>query len=129
MVLELQKYECYNEEYLIYDCNKNHYEFGAREARVMCSQGIGLIAKKVIVGPIIRNNEISLRLYNPDGSDAEPQVEDIMVFAKYLEDAGYPTTLRSDSGRRSNEAVHKVCKMAFFENFIAKYDLKESNAG
>lgn len=42
MELELQKYECGSEDYLIYDCNRNRYEFGAREARVMCSLNIGI---------------------------------------------------------------------------------------
>ena len=52
MELELQKYECGSEDYLIYDCNRNRYEFGAREARVMCSLNIGISVRRVLVGPI-----------------------------------------------------------------------------
>ena len=126
--LELQKYECHNDEYLIYDCNRNHYEFGAREARVMCSLSVGLCARKVLVGPIMnseRKGDMSMQIYNPDGTLAQPQTEDVKVFSKYLEDAGYDRTLRSDTGICSaQEEIHKVCKMAFFENFIEKYNLK-----
>ena len=50
MELELQKYECGSEDYLIYDCNRNRYEFGAREARVMCSLNIGISVRRVLVG-------------------------------------------------------------------------------
>lgn len=125
MGLELQKYECHNKEYMIYDCNVNHYAFGGREARVMCSQSIGLTTMKVIVGPIIQNGDMTVVLYNPDGTIAEPQVDDIKVFSKYLEEAGYERTPRSDSGRSADDEVHKICKMAFFENFIEKYHIKK----
>lgn len=127
MELELQKYEYHNQEYLVYDCNRNHYKFGAREARVMCSQSVGLTIQKIIVGPIIQENaEMSLLLYNPDGTRAEPQAEDILVFSKYLEEAGYERTPRSSSGQISPEDVRRVCKMAFFEKFVEKYNLKEA---
>lgn len=126
MGFELQKYECRNHEYLIYDCNKNNYEFGAREARVMCSQSIGLITEKILVGPVIRKNDMTLYIYNPDGSLSQPQTDDIRVFAKYLEDAGYDRVLRSGSGMScDSEEIRKICKMAFFENFIEKYNLKK----
>ncbi len=125
MGLELQKYEYLDNEYLIYDCNKYPYAFGTREARVMCSQSVGLITKKILVGPIIKGDEMTLELYNPDGTQAKPQVEDMKVFAKYLSDAGYQTTPRSSSGIRSDEDVHKVCRMSFCEGFIKKYNIQE----
>lgn len=128
MEFELQKYEYHEHEYLIYDCNRNKYEFGAREARVMCSQRAGLITKKILVGPVMRKNDMTLYIYNPDGTLSEPQLDDIMVFAKYLEDAGYDRTPRSDGGRScDNEEIHKVSKMAFFDNFIEKYNLKKAD--
>ena len=125
MGLELQKYEYLENEYLIYDCNKYHYAFGTREARVMCSQSVGLITKKIIVGPIMKGEEMTLELYNPDGTKAEPQVEDIKVFARYLVDAGYDRIPRSGSGLSCDEEVRKVCRMAFCDGFIEKYNLKE----
>ena len=126
MEFEVQKYACRNHEYLIYDCNKNNYEFGAREARVMCSQSIGLITEKILVGPIMDKNDMTLYIYNPDGTLSEPQTDDIKVFVKYLEDAGYDRTPRSDSGIScDSEEIRKISKMAFFENFIEKYNLKK----
>ena len=125
MGLELQKYEYLENEYLIYDCNKYHYAFGTREARVMCSQSVGLITKKIIVGPIMKGEEMTLELYNPDGTKAEPQVEDIKVFARYLVDAGYDRIPRSGSDLSCDEEVRKVCRMAFCDGFIEKYNLKE----
>ena len=129
MRLELQKYECQNEEYLIYDCNRNGFEFGAREARVMCSVGAGLCTKRVIVGPIMDKSHgtMTVVIYNPDGTVCEPQTNDIKVFSKYLADAGYDRTPRSSSGACSDEEeIHKVYKMEFFENFIEKYNLKSA---
>ncbi len=125
MGLELQKYEYLENEYLIYDCNKYHYAFGTREARVMCSQSVGLITKKILVGPIMKDDEMTLQLYNPDGTQAQPQTEDIKVFARYLADAGYQTTPRSNSGMSSDDDVHKVCRLSFCEGFIEKYNIKE----
>ena len=125
MGFELQKYECNHKEYMVYDCNRNHYKFGSREAKVMCSQSVGLETIKIIVGPIIENGDVTVVLYNPDGSKAEPQTDDIKVFSKYLDEAGYERTKRSDSGICSNDDVRKVCKMSFFENFIEKYNMKK----
>lgn len=125
MVLELFKYECQNNEYLIYDSNKNEFEFGGREARVMCSLEVGLMTKKFLVIPPITNH-MTVEMYNPDGTQAQPQLEDMKVFARYLEDAGYERTLRSNCGRSCDEEVKKVSKMAFFDNFIMKYNLKKA---
>lgn len=125
MVLELYKYECQNNEYLIYDSNKNEFEFGGREARVMCSLEVGLMTKKFLVIPPVQN-QMTVKMYNPDGTQAQPQLEDMKVFARYLEDAGYERTPRSNCGRISDEEVKKVSKMAFFDNFILKYNLKKA---
>lgn len=125
MELEIQKYECQNEEYLIYDCTRNSYEFGAREARVMCSQSVGICARKVLIGPIIKSRmkgDLTMRIYNPDGTTAKPQLQDVKVFLKYLQDAGYEQTPRSDTGiYYDSEDIKKVCRMVFFENFLKKY--------
>lgn len=129
MKLELQKYECQSDEYLIYDCNRNDFIFGAREAKVMCSVGAGLCTKRVLVGPIIDEGHgtMTVVIYNPDGTESEPQVNDIKVFSKYLVDAGYDRTPRSGSGACSDdEQIHKVYKMQFFDNFIEKYNLKQA---
>lgn len=123
MVFELFKYECRNREYLIYDSNKNEFEFGGREARVMCSLEVGLMTQKFLVIPQTVGREPTVLMYNPDGTLAQPQIEDMKVFSKYLEDAGYERMRRSSSGRCTDESVHKICKMAFFDNFIVKYNL------
>ena len=121
MELELQKYECRNEDYLIYDCNRNRYEFGAREARVMCSLNIGISVRKVLVGPLRQNTGMTFLIYNPDGTLSVPQRDDVNVFEKYLDDAGYERVAHTDDGKE----VRKVCKIAFFENFVEKYNLTE----
>lgn len=129
MELELQKYECQNEEYLIYDCTRNRYEFGAREARVMCSQSAGLCVRKVLVGPIIKSSmkgDLTMKIYNPDGTTAKPQLQDVKVFLKYLQDAGYEQTPRSDTGiYYVAEDIKKVCRMVFFEKFLEKYYIQQ----
>ena len=125
MQFEVQKYQCHDKEYLLYDCNRNEYEIGGREVKVMCSQSVGLETEKFIVGPIVANNDISVILYNPDGTKAEPQADDLKVFSKYLEEAGYDRTPRSGSGQFTDDEVRKVCKMAFYENFINKYNIRK----
>lgn len=122
MVLELFKYECHNNEYLIYDSNKNEFEFGGREARVMCSLEVGLMTKKILVIPQTADADIKVLLYNPDGTPAQSQKEDVEVFSKYLEDAGYEKVCRFND-ICADKNVHKICKMAFFDNFISKYNL------
>ena len=95
MELELQKYECGSEDYLIYDCNRNRYEFGAREARVMCSLNIGISVRRVLVGPIWQTTGMTFLIYDSDGTLSAPQTEDVKVFEKYLNEL---------------EKVYKTCK-------------------
>lgn len=126
MELELQKYECRSEDYLIYDSNRNRYEFGAREARVMCSLNIGISVKRVLVGPVMQQGGMTFLIYNSDGTRSKPQTDDVRVFAKYLADAGYERMVRSGSGQScDDENIRKVCRITFFENFVEKYNLTE----
>ena len=127
-MLEVFKYECQNNEYMIYDSNKNEFEFGEREVRVMCSLEVGLMTKKILVIPVRNENDLTVEMYNPDGTLADPQLDDMKVFAKYLDDAGYHRTLRSNCGRCSDEEVKMITKMAFFDSFILKYNLKKKGA-
>ena len=46
-------------------------------------------ADGLLYGPIMENGKIKVRIFNPDGSEAEKSGNGVRIFAKYLLDAGY----------------------------------------
>ena len=41
------------------------------------------------MGPVFDGKSIQVRIFNPDGSEAEKSGNGVRIFAKYLKDAGY----------------------------------------
>lgn len=101
MCMTFTKYHSLGNDYLVYDCNRNRdrrteaeTEAGAqilsgRAVQAICNRQTGLGADGILVGPFLTEQGIILQIYNPDGSRAERSGNGILIFAKYLKDAGY----------------------------------------
>ncbi len=89
MSLMLQKYQGLGNDYLIYDPNKNKKNLGKDAIIKICNRNFGIGSDGILYGPILEENKISLKIYNPDGSEAEKSGNGVRIFAKYLLDKGY----------------------------------------
>lgn len=89
MALRFEKYHGLGNDYLIYDCNKNTSELNEENIKLICNGNFGVGSDGILVGPILDDNKYKVRIYNPDGSEAEKSGNGIRIFAKYLKDAGY----------------------------------------
>ena len=85
----LRKYHGLGNDYLIYDPVINRMKLQERFVKLLCRRNIGVGADGVLYGPLFGENEISVRIFNPDGSEAEKSGNGIRIFSKYLKDAGY----------------------------------------
>jgi diaminopimelate epimerase len=74
------------------DPNHTQIEFTKENIKLICHRHYGVGSDGILYGPIIAGGEIQLRIFNPDGSEAEKSGNGIRIFSRYLLDAGYITT-------------------------------------
>lgn len=87
--ITLRKYHGLGNDYLIYDPNRNENLLQERQIEALCRRNIGVGADGILYGPFFDDEEIRVRIFNPDGSEAEKSGNGIRIFSKYLKDTGY----------------------------------------
>lgn len=96
MELSFSKYHGLGNDYLIYDPQKNACALTEADVRKICHRNYGLGSDGILVGPVWKGNEISVRILNPDGGEAEKSGNGVRIFSRYLKDAGYVKTEEFD---------------------------------
>ncbi|PJJ29058.1 diaminopimelate epimerase [Lacrimispora celerecrescens] len=89
MNITLEKYHGLGNDYLIFDPNKNELELTEESVRLICNRNFGVGSDGLLVGPILGQDKLELKILNPDGSEAELSGNGVRIFGKYLKDAGY----------------------------------------
>ncbi|QGR00287.1 diaminopimelate epimerase [Paenibacillus psychroresistens] len=74
------------------DPNHTQIELTTENIKLICHRHYGAGSDGILYGPIISGDEIKLRIFNPDGSEAEKSGNGIRIFSRYLLDAGYITS-------------------------------------
>ena len=90
-LITLKKYHGLGNDYLVYDPNRNTEQLLERQIVQLCRRNIGVGADGILYGPFFEDGEIKVRIFNPDGSEAERSGNGIRNFSKYLRDEGYVT--------------------------------------
>ena len=90
-LITLKKYHGLGNDYLVYDPNRNTEQLLERQIVQLCRRNIGVGADGILYGPFFEDGEIKVRIFNPDGSEAERSGNGIRIFSKYLRDEGYVT--------------------------------------
>ncbi len=91
MGMVLEKYHGLGNAYLVYDPQKNGMELNGKKIRLICDRNFGVGSDGILVGPIYHNNKTAVRIFNPDGGEAEKSGNGVRIFSKYLRDAAYVT--------------------------------------
>ncbi len=89
MELVFYKYHGLGNDYLVYDYQKNSQKLSTEDICRICHRNYGLGSDGILEGPFFDNGKISVRILNPDGSEAEKSGNGVRIFSKYLKDAGY----------------------------------------
>lgn len=87
--ITLRKYHGLGNDYLVYDPNRNEHLLHERQIMALCKRNIGVGADGILYGPFFVDDEMWVRIFNPDGSEAEKSGNGIRIFSRYLKDAGY----------------------------------------
>ena len=87
--ITMKKYHGLGNDYLVLDPNKNEFALQTRNIEMLCRRNFGVGADGLLYGPIMEDGKIKVRIFNPDGSEAEKSGNGVRIFAKYLLDEGY----------------------------------------
>ena len=93
--MKFHKYHALGNDYIVLDPR----EFGANLptpwVRLICHRHYGVGSDGVLFGPLeTAEADFALRIFNPDGSEAEKSGNGLRIFARYLWDKGYVGTER-----------------------------------
>ena len=85
------KYHGLGNDYLVLDPNSFSWELSPDTIRLLCHRHFGIGSDGILWGPFLENGQMRLRIFNPDGSEAEKSGNGVRIFSRYLVDAGYIT--------------------------------------
>ena len=84
MEVHFRKYHGLGNDYLVIDPNIHDVDLTPDAIRLICDRNFGIGADGILYGPIKSGGNLSLRIFNPDGSEAEKSGNGLRIFAKYL---------------------------------------------
>ena len=89
MKITMSKYQGLGNDYLVIDPNLNDIELDERTIEMICDRNFGAGSDGILYGPMMMGDTIGVKIYNPDGSEAEKSGNGVRIFGKYLLDKGY----------------------------------------
>ncbi len=87
--MDFYKYHALGNDYIVMDPKWTGAGLNPDAVRLICHRNLGVGSDGILYGPIFDSDKIILRIYNPDGSEAEKSGNGIRIFSRYLVEAGY----------------------------------------
>jgi diaminopimelate epimerase len=104
------KYHGLGNDYLVLDPEDVGTRLDVSQIRVICHRNYGVGSDGILLGPLETSEcDFALRIFNPDGSEAEKSGNGLRIFSRYLWDKGLvqtePFTILTAGGKVSSQ-VH-----------------------
>jgi len=85
--MEFYKYHGLGNDYIVIEPGQAENDLEAGAIRRICHRQCGLGADGILLGPFFEDNgAFGVRIFNPDGSEAEKSGNGLRIFARYLYD-------------------------------------------
>lgn len=85
--MQYSKYHALGNDYLVIDPQDLAFELTPEKIERICHRNFGLGSDGILFGPLQSNDaRFGLRIFNPDGSEAEKSGNGLRIFARYLWD-------------------------------------------
>ena len=84
MDIQFFKYHGLGNDYLVIDPNVRDMNLTPDAIRLICDRNHGVGSDGILYGPIKEGKSLKVRIFNPDGSEAEKSGNGLRIFAKYL---------------------------------------------
>ena len=83
------KYHGLGNDYVVLDPADLTAELAEERVRLICHRNYGVGSDGILLGPIETDEaDFALRIFNPDGSEAEKSGNGLRIFSRYLFDTG-----------------------------------------
>ena len=86
--MDFHKYHALGNDYIVIDPQKTQIEPDVDTVELICHRNFGVGSDGILYGPILHEGRIGLRIYNPDGSEAQKSGNGVRIFARYLHEKG-----------------------------------------
>jgi diaminopimelate epimerase len=98
------KYHALGNDYLVLNPSELVEELDAFRIRRICHRNFGVGSDGILLGPLeSKEGDFGLRIFNPDGSEAEKSGNGLRIFSRYLWDQGLvkekPFTVMTPGGK------------------------------
>ena len=87
--VHFRKYHGLGNDYLVIDPRIYDVDLTPDAIRLICDRHFGVGADGILYGPLKGRDGWSVRIFNPDGSEAEKSGNGLRIFAKYLYEKKY----------------------------------------
>ncbi|MGB8647305.1 MAG: diaminopimelate epimerase [Anaerolineae bacterium] len=102
------KYHALGNDYIVLDVQGWPAELDAGTIRRICDRHRGIGSDGILRGAVDEDGALALRIFNPDGSEAEKSGNGIRIYARYLWDTGRVTTEPFDLDTRGGRVRCEV---------------------
>jgi diaminopimelate epimerase len=103
-------------DYIVIDPANVPFALTADAVRLICDRHFGVGSDGILLVQPARGADFGVRIFNPDGSDAEKSGNGIRIFAKYLREHGYAKddrfSIDTEGGRVSVECTMRGGRVA-----------------
>ncbi len=89
MTVQFKKYHGLGNDYLVIDPNVEDFAMTEANIRLICDRNFGVGSDGILYGPMFEGDLPILRIFNPDGSEAEKSGNGLRIFSKYLFEKKY----------------------------------------
>jgi diaminopimelate epimerase len=89
ITMDFYKYHGLGNDYIVIDPAKNAIVLNAETITRICDRNYGIGSDGILYGPIFGDGPMKLRIFNPDGSEAEKSGNGVRIFTRYLHEHGY----------------------------------------
>jgi diaminopimelate epimerase len=90
--IHFSKYHGLGNDYLVIDPNVEDVTLTPEVIRLICHRNFGVGSDGILYGPLGSKDLPQVRIFNPDGSEAEKSGNGLRIFAKYLFENKYVRT-------------------------------------
>ncbi len=87
--MKFYKYHALGNDYIVIDPKTNSIDLTPRAIERICHRNFGVGSDGILYGPVYKQDKLGLRIFNPDGSEAEKSGNGIRIFSRYLVESGY----------------------------------------
>jgi diaminopimelate epimerase len=105
--MKFHKYHGLGNDYIVIDPRENNVSLDESNIKLICHRNYGVGSDGILYGPVISGDIFKLRIFNPDGSEAEKSGNGLRIFSRYLWDVGLvksdPFTISTIGGNVRSE--------------------------